>query len=111
MSSFFPLSIPRFGSAGHLQRSSAQALSEITAKVLRTINIMEKAVCESLHGETQCNGGCALPVGQLPSLGDRKEVAEAYRELEENVRFTGAFCKQGGHQGMGIWRKPPNITH
>ncbi|XP_053926600.1 melanophilin isoform X3 [Cuculus canorus] len=70
------------------KRSSAQALSEITAKVLRAINATEKAVCESLHGESQCNGGCALPTGQLLSLGDRKEVAEAYRELEENVYLT-----------------------
>ncbi|XP_032866642.2 melanophilin isoform X5 [Tyto alba] len=70
------------------KRSSAQALSEITAKVLRAINATEKAVCESLHGESRCNGGCALPAGQLPSLGDGKEVAEAYRELEENVYLT-----------------------
>lgn len=68
-------------------------------------------MCESLHGESQCNGGCALPAGQLPSLGDGKEVAEAYRELEENVRFTRAFRKQGGHRGaggrgVGIERKP-----
>ncbi|XP_065697237.1 melanophilin isoform X2 [Patagioenas fasciata] len=70
------------------KRSSAKALSEITAKVLRAINATEKAVCESLHGESQCNGGCALPTGQLPSLGDGKEVAEAYRELEENVYLT-----------------------
>ncbi|NXF06541.1 MELPH protein, partial [Smithornis capensis] len=70
------------------KRSSAQALSEITAKVLRAINATEKAVWESLHGESQCNGGCALPTGQLPSLGDGKEVAEAYRELEENVYLT-----------------------
>ncbi|XP_065493282.1 melanophilin [Caloenas nicobarica] len=70
------------------KRSSAQALSEITAKVLRAINATEKAVCESLHGESQCNGGCALHAGQLPSLGDGKEVAEAYRELEENVYLT-----------------------
>ncbi|NXC67670.1 MELPH protein, partial [Anhinga anhinga] len=70
------------------KRSSAQALSEITAKVLRAINATEKVVCESLHGESQCNGSCALPTGQLPSLGDGKEVAEAYRELEENVYLT-----------------------
>ncbi|KAM9287305.1 melanophilin [Morus bassanus] len=70
------------------KRSSAQALSEITAKVLRAINATEKVVCESLHGESQCNGSCALPAGQLPSLGDGKEVAEAYRELEENVYLT-----------------------
>ncbi|XP_009885866.1 PREDICTED: melanophilin [Charadrius vociferus] len=70
------------------KRSSAQALSEITAKVLRAINATEKAVCESLHGKSQCNGGCAPSAGQLPSLGDGKEVAEAYRELEENVYLT-----------------------
>ncbi|XP_027533879.1 melanophilin isoform X4 [Neopelma chrysocephalum] len=70
------------------KRSSAQALSEITAKVLRAINATEEAVWESLHGESQCNGGCALSAGQLPSLGDGKEVAEAYRELEENVYLT-----------------------
>ncbi|NXU90231.1 MELPH protein, partial [Xiphorhynchus elegans] len=70
------------------KRSSAQALSEITAKVLRAINTTEEAVWESLHGENQCNGGCALPSGQLPSLGDGKEVAEVFRELEENVYLT-----------------------
>uniref|UniRef100_A0A8C4TTK3 Melanophilin n=1 Tax=Falco tinnunculus TaxID=100819 RepID=A0A8C4TTK3_FALTI len=70
------------------KRSSAQALSEITAKVLRAINATEKAVCESLHGETQCNDSCALLAGQLPSLGDGREVAEVYRELEENVYLT-----------------------
>lgn len=63
-------------------------------------------MCESLHGESQCNGGCALHAGQLPSLGDGKEVAEAYRELEENVRFKRACCKQGGHGGVGIQRMP-----
>ncbi|NWI61333.1 MELPH protein, partial [Calyptomena viridis] len=70
------------------KRSSAQALSEITAKVLRAINATEEAVWESLHGQSQCNGGRALPAGQLPSLGDGKEVAEVYRELEENVYLT-----------------------
>ncbi|NXX86208.1 MELPH protein, partial [Urocolius indicus] len=70
------------------KRSSAQALSEITTKVLRAVNATEKAVWESLHGESQCNGGCALPTGQLSSPGDRKEVAEEYRELEENVYLT-----------------------
>ncbi|XP_074451593.1 melanophilin isoform X2 [Larus michahellis] len=78
------------------KRSSAQALSEITAKVLRAINTTEQAVCESLHGESQCNGGCALPAGQLPSLGDGKEVAEAYRELEENVYLTAGKTYQLG---------------
>lgn len=67
-------------------------------------------MCESLHGERQCNGNCALPAGQLPSLGDVKEVAEAYHQLEENVRFTRAVCKQGGHWGVGIQRKlTPNF--
>ncbi|KAM9550245.1 melanophilin isoform 1-T1 [Guaruba guarouba] len=70
------------------KRSSAQALSEITVKVLRTVNATEQAVCELLHGESQCNGGCILPAGHPPSLGDGKEVAEAYRELEENVYLT-----------------------
>uniref|UniRef100_A0A8B9FV68 Melanophilin n=1 Tax=Amazona collaria TaxID=241587 RepID=A0A8B9FV68_9PSIT len=70
------------------KRSSAQALGEITVKVLRTINATEQAVCELLHGESQCNGGCVLPAGHPPSLGDGKEVAEAYRELEENVYLT-----------------------
>ncbi|NXN72159.1 MELPH protein, partial [Himantopus himantopus] len=76
------------------KRSSAQALSEITAKVLRAINATEKAVYESLHGESQCNGSCAPPAGQLPSLGDGKEVAEAYRELEENVYLTAGKTYQ-----------------
>ncbi|NWQ86407.1 MELPH protein, partial [Burhinus bistriatus] len=76
------------------KRSSAQALSEITAKVLRAINATEKAVCESLHAESQCNGSCALTAGHLPSLGDGKEVAEAYRELEENVYLTAGTTYQ-----------------
>ncbi|KAM6258646.1 melanophilin isoform 1-T1 [Spheniscus humboldti] len=76
------------------KRSSAQALSKIMAKVLRAINVTEKAVCESLHGERQCNGNCALPAGQLPSLGDVKEVAEAYHQLEENVYLTAGKTYQ-----------------
>ncbi|KFQ11806.1 Melanophilin, partial [Leptosomus discolor] len=76
------------------KRSSAQALSEITAKVLRAINTTETAVCESLHGKSQYNGSCALSTGQLPSLGDGKEVAEVYRELEENVYLTAGKTYQ-----------------
>lgn len=55
---------------------------------------------ESLHGESQ---GCALPAGQLPGLADGKEVAEAYRELEENVRLPRAF----GQREVGIQRNAP----
>ncbi|XP_056352740.1 melanophilin isoform X3 [Oenanthe melanoleuca] len=73
------------------KRSSAQALSEITAKVLRAINATEEAVRESLHGESQ---GCALPAGQLPALPDGREVAEVYRELEENVYLTAGKTYQ-----------------
>ncbi|NXC96521.1 MELPH protein, partial [Certhia familiaris] len=73
------------------KRSSAQALSEITAKVLRAINATEEAVWESLHGESQ---GCALPAGQLPGLADGREVAEVYRELEENVYLTAGKTYQ-----------------
>ncbi|XP_068877826.1 melanophilin isoform X3 [Aphelocoma coerulescens] len=73
------------------KRQSAQALSEITAKVLRAINATEEAVWESLHGESQA---CALPAGQLPGLADGKEVAEAYRELEENVYLTAGKTYQ-----------------
>ncbi|XP_066045498.1 melanophilin isoform X4 [Chamaea fasciata] len=73
------------------KRSSAQALSEITAKVLRAINATEEAVWESLHGESQ---GCALPAGQPPGLADGKEVAEVYRELEENVYLTAGKSYQ-----------------
>ncbi|XP_016155431.1 PREDICTED: melanophilin isoform X6 [Ficedula albicollis] len=73
------------------KRSSAQALSEITAKVLRAINATEEAVWESLHGESQ---GCALPAGQLPALPDGREVAEVYRELEENVYLTAGKTYQ-----------------
>ncbi|XP_064371446.1 melanophilin isoform X2 [Dromaius novaehollandiae] len=76
------------------KRSSAQALSNITAKVLRAINATERAVYESLHGESQGNGNGALPGGQLPSLKDGKEVAEAYRELEENVYLTAGKTYQ-----------------
>ncbi|XP_057245876.1 melanophilin isoform X5 [Malurus melanocephalus] len=73
------------------KRSSAQALSEITAKVLRAINATEEAVWESLHGESQ---GCAPAAGQLPGLADGKEVAEAYQELEENVYLTAGKAYQ-----------------
>ncbi|XP_053803917.1 melanophilin isoform X5 [Vidua chalybeata] len=73
------------------KRSSAQALSEITAKVLRAINATEAAVWESVHGQSQ---GCALPAGQLPGLPDGKEVAEVYRELEENVYLTAGKTYQ-----------------
>ncbi|NXW68411.1 MELPH protein, partial [Hirundo rustica] len=73
------------------KRSSAQALSEITAKALRAINATEEAVWESLHGESR---GCALPAGQLPGLADGKEVAEVYRELEENVYLTAGKTYQ-----------------
>lgn len=94
--SFFLLAL-RFGCAGLLQRSSAQALSEITTEVLRAINATEKAVCESVHGDSQHNGPCAPLGGQHPSLEGGKEVAEAYRELEENVRFLRVFWEQGGN--------------
>ncbi|NWW77534.1 MELPH protein, partial [Climacteris rufus] len=73
------------------KRSSAQALSEITATALRAINATEAALWESLHGQSQ---GCALPAGQLPGLADGKEVAEAYRELEENVYLTAGKAYQ-----------------
>ncbi|NWT74248.1 MELPH protein, partial [Prunella himalayana] len=73
------------------KRSSAQALSEITAKVLRAINATEEAVWESVHGQSQ---GCALPAGQLPGLADGKEVAEVYQELEENVYLTAGKTYQ-----------------
>ncbi|NXC89449.1 MELPH protein, partial [Cercotrichas coryphoeus] len=73
------------------KRSSAQALSEITAKVLRAINATEEAVWESLHGESQ---GCALPAGHLPALPHGREVAEVYRELEENVYLTAGKTYQ-----------------
>ncbi|XP_037999244.1 melanophilin isoform X2 [Motacilla alba alba] len=73
------------------KRSSAQALSEITAKVLRAINATEEAVWESVHGHSQ---GWALPAGQLPGLADGKEVAEVYRELEENVYLTAGKTYQ-----------------
>ncbi|KGL83404.1 Melanophilin, partial [Tinamus guttatus] len=65
------------------QRSAAQALSDITAKVLRAINATERAVYESVHGESQGSGTCALP-----GLTDSREVAEAYRDLEANVYLT-----------------------
>lgn len=68
--------------------------------MLRAINATEEAVWESLHGESQ---GCALPAGQLPGLADGKEVAEAYRELEENVRLPRA----SGQRGVGTQRNPP----
>uniref|UniRef100_A0A8C9N351 Melanophilin n=2 Tax=Serinus canaria TaxID=9135 RepID=A0A8C9N351_SERCA len=73
------------------KRSSAQALSEITAKVLRAINATEEAVWESVHGHSQ---GWALPAGQLPGLPGGKEVAEVYQELEENVYLTAGKTYQ-----------------
>lgn len=76
------------------KRSSAQALSEITTEVLRAINATEKVVCESVHGDSQRNGPCAPLGGQRPSLEGGKEVAEAYRELEENVYLTAGKTYQ-----------------
>ncbi|NXD29834.1 MELPH protein, partial [Spelaeornis formosus] len=73
------------------KRSSALALIEIMAKVVRAINAMETAVWESLHGESQ---GCVLPAGQLPGLPDGKEVAKVYQELEENVYLTAGKTYQ-----------------
>lgn len=57
---------------------------------------------ESWHGESQ---GCALPAGQLPGLADGKEVAEVYRELEENVRLPRAFGQR--ERGGNIKESPP----
>ncbi|KAI6065345.1 Melanophilin transcript variant 1 [Aix galericulata] len=76
------------------KRSSAQALSEITTEVLRAINATEKAVCESVHGDSQHSAPCAPLGGQHPSLEGGKEVAEAYRELEENVYLTAGKTYQ-----------------
>ncbi|NXA14725.1 MELPH protein, partial [Sapayoa aenigma] len=76
------------------KRSSAQALSEITAKVLRAINATEEAVWEALHGESQCSGGRALPAGRLPSPAEGREAAEAYCELEENVYLAAGKTYQ-----------------
>ncbi|XP_030808188.1 melanophilin isoform X2 [Camarhynchus parvulus] len=70
------------------KRSSAQALSEITAKVLRAINATEEAVWESVHGHSQ---GWALPAGHLPG---GREVAEVYQELEENVYLAAGKTYQ-----------------
>ncbi|XP_065606612.1 melanophilin isoform X5 [Cyrtonyx montezumae] len=76
------------------KRSSAQALSEITAKALRAINATEKAVSESLQGQSWGSGGHALPGGQHLSMEDGKEAAEAYRELEENVYLAAGKAYQ-----------------
>ncbi|XP_015723579.1 melanophilin isoform X3 [Coturnix japonica] len=72
------------------KRSSAQALSEITAKALRAINATEKAVSESLQGQSWGSGGGALHL----SMEDGKEAAEAYRELEENVYLAAGKAYQ-----------------
>ncbi|XP_042678359.1 melanophilin isoform X6 [Centrocercus urophasianus] len=72
------------------KRSSAQALSEITAKALRAINATEKAVSESLQGQSWGSDGCALHL----SMEDGKEAAEAYRELEENVYLAAGKAYQ-----------------
>lgn len=92
--SFFSLT-PSFTLTGHSQRSSAQALSEITAKALRAINATEKAVSESLQGQSWGSGGGALHL----SMEDGKEAAEAYRELEENVRFPRVSVSREGFEG------------
>ncbi|XP_021254954.1 melanophilin isoform X8 [Numida meleagris] len=76
------------------KRSSAQALSEITAKALRAINATEKVVSESLQGQSWGSGGRALPRGQHLSMEDGKEAAEAYRELEENVYLAAGKAYQ-----------------
>ncbi|XP_066409544.1 melanophilin isoform X1 [Molothrus aeneus] len=73
------------------KRSSAQALSEITAKVLRAINATEEAVWESVHGHSQ---GWAHPAGHLPGLPGGREVAEVYQELEENVYLAAGKTYQ-----------------
>ncbi|XP_046777216.1 melanophilin isoform X6 [Gallus gallus] len=72
------------------KRSSAQSLSEITAKALRAINATEKAVSESLQGQSWGSDGCALHL----SMEDGKEAAEAYRKLEENVYLTAGKAYQ-----------------
>ncbi|XP_003207419.1 melanophilin isoform X7 [Meleagris gallopavo] len=72
------------------KRSSAQALSEITAKALRAINATEKAVSESLQGQSWGSSSCALHL----SMEDGKETAEAYRELEENVYLAAGKAYQ-----------------
>ncbi|XP_031460402.1 melanophilin isoform X2 [Phasianus colchicus] len=72
------------------KRSSAQALSEITAKALRAINATERAASESLQGQSWGSSGCALHL----SMEDGKEAAEAYRELEENVYLAAGKAYQ-----------------
>lgn len=67
--------------------------------MLRAINATEAAVWESVHGQSQ---GCALPAGQLPGLPEGREVAEVYRELEENVRLPRAFGQRDGGEHKGI---------
>uniref|UniRef100_A0A8D0HJ21 Melanophilin n=1 Tax=Sphenodon punctatus TaxID=8508 RepID=A0A8D0HJ21_SPHPU len=70
------------------KRSSAKALCDITAKLLRAINATERVTHESLKGEGQWDDVSPLPGEQPSSVKNGKEVAEAYRILEENVYIT-----------------------
>lgn len=101
---FFPLTLS-CTLTGHLQRSSAQSLSEITAKALRAINATEKAVSESLQGQSWGSDGCALHL----SMEDGKEAAEAYRKLEENVRFPRASVSREGIGGGSVVDSPCSL--
>uniref|UniRef100_A0A8D0HF04 Melanophilin n=1 Tax=Sphenodon punctatus TaxID=8508 RepID=A0A8D0HF04_SPHPU len=63
-------------------------LCDITAKLLRAINATERVTHESLKGEGQWDDVSPLPGEQPSSVKNGKEVAEAYRILEENVYIT-----------------------
>lgn len=61
------------------QRSSAAALVDITTEILRTINATEKAVADLTPTEPK----------DKPQIegSDVRQADEAFRQLEENVRF------------------------
>nr|XP_033471789.1 melanophilin a isoform X3 [Epinephelus lanceolatus] len=61
------------------KRSTAAALCDLTTEVLRTINATENAMVEY---------GLSEPVDRAHLVGtDVKQADDAFRELEENVRF------------------------
>ncbi|KAM4697338.1 melanophilin isoform 2-T2 [Rhinophrynus dorsalis] len=61
------------------KRTAAQALCDITAKILKTINATESAIQESLEGESQ-KGASAIP-----QPGYHSEAQGEFQSLEENV--------------------------
>ncbi|XP_056390903.1 melanophilin isoform X8 [Hyla sarda] len=61
------------------QRTAAQALCDITAKTLRTINATERAIEEAFGGESQ------QPITPYTKPGGSSTAQAEFQELEENV--------------------------